>query len=74
MATATDTKVPIQFKNAAKHVREMIEELLDPFEGKKLEAAQAAVAHVHRTAKPGTSDDWRKRYEGAIAKATAKSD
>lgn len=72
MTTATDTKVPDQFKKAAKHVRDTVEGLLEPYEGKRLAAAQKAVAHVHRTGKPATAGEWRARYEAAIAEAVAE--
>lgn len=72
MATSVvDTKVPEQFKMASKSVREFIEQLLDPFEGKKLKDAQAAVSEVHRTGRPATTEEWQARYREAVEIAVA---
>jgi hypothetical protein len=73
MATAT-SKLPRDTRAVRfdPDLAEALEELLQPFTGKALEKAQAAVVQVRRSGFTGGFTELRAEYERAIRAATAK--
>lgn len=54
-------------------VQKIVERSLQPLNGKKLEAAQAAVLKVYHSGQQMAHEQWLQRYDQAIKSAVAET-